>query len=177
MSTTTWNFDLAHSALRFSVRHMMFSKVHGSFGSWRGELRYDSEALAASGVSVEVDIESIDTGNADRDNHLRSPDFFDAAQFPTMRFASERLEERGDDGFVLHGALTLRGVTLPLALEARKEGEGRDPWGLQRVAFSAKGKLSRKAFGLQWNQALETGGVLVGDEIEIALDVQATRQP
>jgi polyisoprenoid-binding protein YceI len=177
MTTTTqrWNIDTSHSGVGFTVRHMVISKVRGAFERWQGVIDFDEQNPAASKVSVTIEAGSIDTREAKRDAHLRSADFFDVEQYPEIRFDSTRVE-KGDEGqYVVTGDLTIRGVTREVQLEAEYLGGGKDPWGTQRIGFSAKTAINRKDFGLNWNQVLEAGGVLVGEKIEIALDVQAVK--
>lgn len=174
MSTdTNWNFDPTHSAISFTVRHMVFAKVRGRFASWSGDLKLDTNDLSQSQVSVEIEAASIDTGVADRDTHLRSADFFDVERFPKLSFRSTRIESLGGNRYRIHGELTIRDVTREVALETEYAGTGKDPWGNERAAFTASTSVNRKDFGLAWNQVLETGGVLVGDKVDIELDVQA----
>lgn len=171
----SYQIDPTHSSIGFTVRHMMFSKVHGRFGRFTSELALDSADLTRSSVKVEIDAASIDTGVADRDGHLRSPDFFDAAKFPTLRFESRSIAKTAD-GYQMTGDLTIRDVTKSVTLDVTAEGQGKDPWGNQRALFSAKTNILRSEYGLTWNQALEAGGVLVSDKIEIQIDVQAVEQ-
>jgi polyisoprenoid-binding protein YceI len=166
--------DTAHSGIHFAVRHMMFAKVRGAFTKWQGTLVYDPEDPAAGKVDVRIDAASIDTKEPKRDAHLRSPDFLSAERFPEIHFVSGRVDKHGDH-YRVEGGLTLRGVTRPVTLEAEYLGTGKDPWGNERVAFEAKTRINRKDFGLTWNQALETGGILVGDEVEISLEIQAMK--
>lgn len=173
MTITTWNLDPAHSGINFSVRHMVFAKVRGRFGSWSGRLELDPNDLTRGNVQVEIDAASIDTGVGDRDNHLRSPDFLDVASFPKLRFQSTQLEKIGGDRYRVHGDLTIRDVTREVVLDAEYGGQGKDPWGNQRIAFTATTSIDRRDFGLEWNQVLEAGGVLVGERIDIELEVQA----
>lgn len=170
-----WNIDTTHSAIGFSVRHMVVAKVRGRFATWSSKVQLDPSDLTRSSVEVEIDASSIDTGVADRDNHLRSADFFDVARFPSLRFKSEKVEKVSGDRYRVHGDITIRDITRPIALDVEYGGQGKDPWGNQRVAFSATTSLSRSEFGLKWNQALEAGGVLVGDKIEIEIEVQAVQ--
>jgi polyisoprenoid-binding protein YceI len=176
MARTQWNFDPAHSTVGFRVRHMMFSKVSGKFSNWNGHFEFDPESPSNSNVKVDIDASSIDTGVADRDGHLRSADFFNAETHPSLTFESTAFETTGKDTFKLMGHLTIRGATLPVELDVDFHGQGTDPWGNTRVGFSARGSISRKEFGLTWNQALEAGGVLVGDTVELELEVQAVKQ-
>ena len=179
MSKTNWQLDPAHSQVEFSVKHMMFTTVRGRFADVEGTIDLDQDNPGASSVSVDIDAASIDTRVEDRDNHLRSGDFLDVESHPKITFRSK--EVRGavaDPGaeFEVVGDLTIRGVTREVTLEARFEGTGTDPWGGTRSGFSASTKIDRRDFGLTWNQALETGGVLVGHEVKIELQVQAVQQ-
>ena len=176
--TITWSIDATHSTIEFAVKHMMMTTVRGRVGGVRGTLEIDPEQPAASSALVELDTASLETGAEQRDAHLRSPDFFDVAQFPTITFATRRVEgARAEEGasFRVVGDLTIRGVTREVTLDATYEGRGRDPWGGERVSFTAEGKIDRRDFGLTWNAALETGGVLVSNDVKIRLDVQAVR--
>jgi len=175
MTTSNWNLDTVHSGINFTVRHMVVSKVRGRFAKFSGSVALDENDLTRSVVEATIDASSIDTGTAQRDDHLRSADFFDAERFPEIRFRSTRIEQLDGDRYRLTGELTIRDVTRSIALEAEYGGRGKDPWGNERVGFTAKGALDRKDFGLKWNQALETGGVLVSDRVEIELEVQAVR--
>jgi polyisoprenoid-binding protein YceI len=175
MTTNNWNIDTVHSGINFSVRHMVVSKVRGRFGKFSGELAIDDGDLTRSSVNVAIDAASIDTGNAQRDTHLRSADFFDVEAFPELRFRSTRIEQRGDARYAVVGQLTIRDVTREVALDVEFGGRARDPWGNERLGFVATASVDRKEFGLQWNQALETGGVLVGDRIDIELELQGVR--
>lgn len=178
MSATTtqsrqaWTLDTAHSEIGFGVRHMMISTVRGKFTDFEGSIHLDEETIQNSSVEVEIDASSIDSANEDRDTHLRSADFLDVEQFPTLRFESRTVEE-ADGGLRVTGDLTIKDVTREVVLEAEELGRGTDPWGNPRVAFRAETTIDRKAFGLTWNQALETGGVLVGNDVKISLEVQA----
>lgn len=173
MTTQRWDIDAAHSAVHFTVRHMVISKVRGAFERWSGSIQYDPAQPAASKVSVSIEAGSIDTHEPKRDEHLRSADFLDVAKFPTITFESKGVTVLGKDRLKVTGDLTLHGVTREVELDTESLGTGKDPWGNQRIAFQARASLNRKDFGLAWNQALEAGGVLVGEHLEIALDVQA----
>jgi polyisoprenoid-binding protein YceI len=175
METNTWTLDTAHSGIGFSIRHMVVAKVRGRFDSWTGTVQLDAQDLTRSAVDVQIDASSIDTGNAQRDTHLRSADFLDAEQFPTLRFQSTRVENAGTERFRVLGNLTLHGVTREVTLDVERGGQGKDPWGNQRVGFAATTSILRSDFGLTWNQALETGGLLVADRVDIELDVQAVQ--
>ncbi len=172
--TTTWNIDPAHTEVGFEVKHLMISKVRGRFGAVTGTIELDAADPARSSVTAEIDVTSIDTGQEQRDVHLRSADFFDVERFPAITFRSSRVE-RTANGFRVAGDLTIRDVTRQVVLDAVDEGRGTDPWGGERAAFSASLVIDRRDFGLTWNQALETGGVLVANEIRISLDIQAVK--
>jgi polyisoprenoid-binding protein YceI len=176
MTNQTWQIDPAHTQAGFSVKHLMISKVRGRFGSLSGEIRLDEANLAGSSVTVEIDATSIDTRHEERDAHLRSADFFDVERFPALSFRSRRVERERDGRFRVLGDLTIRDVTRQVTLQVEDEGRGRDPWGGERAAFSATGRIDRRDFGLTWNQALEAGGVLVGHDIDLALEVEAVKQ-
>ncbi len=172
---TTWNIDTSHSGVHFSVRHMVIAKVRGAFERWQGTLQFDPQNPAASKVSARIEAASIDTREEKRDAHLRSADFFDVEKYPELRFESTKIEKVGDDRYQVTGDLTIRDVTKEVVLDVEALGTGKDPWGNERVAFQAQTAINRKDFGLTWNQTLETGGVLVGEKIEISLDVQAVK--
>jgi polyisoprenoid-binding protein YceI len=154
---------------------MVITKVRGAFLRWTGTVDYDAANPSASKVVVEIDTASIDTREPKRDEHLRSADFLDVAQFPVMTFKSTAVDRRGADEFLVRGELTLHGVTRPVELEVEHAGSGKDPWGGERIAFQGKVTINRTDFGLKWNQTLETGGLLVGEKVEITLDVQAVK--
>ncbi len=176
MAIEKWKFDTVHSNAGFSVRHLMISKVHGRFTAWTGSLSLDEVQHAASGVEVEIDSASIDTRDAQRDEHLRSADFLDTAKFPKITFRSTRVEKVDDQNFKVTGNLTIRGVTSEVVLDAEHLGRQKDPWGGERVGFSAKTTIDRKDFGLTFNMPLEGGGIVVGDKVEITLDVEAVKE-
>jgi len=172
-STTTWNIDPAHSVAEFKVKHMMISNVKGQFAKVTGALTLDESVLANSKVQAVIEAGSIETRDAQRDAHLKSPDFLDAEKFPTLSFKSTRVSLVRDGELAIEGDLTIRGVTRKVVFTV--EGPtppAKDPWGNTRVAVSATTRINRKDFGLIWNTALETGGILVGDEVTITLDVQ-----
>jgi polyisoprenoid-binding protein YceI len=173
--TTRWDIDVGHSSIGFTVRHMVIAKVHGRFTRWSGALELDPKDLGRSTVEVRIDAASIETQVADRDAHLRSPDFLDVARHPEITFRSRRVERAGDRWRVV-GDLSLHGVVREVALETEFAGTGKDPWGGERAGFSAKATLDRREFGLVWNAALETGGVLVGEKVEIAIELEAVRK-
>ena len=169
---TTWAIDPAHTGLEFAVKHLMISTVRGRFGEVEGTLTIDERNPAGSMVEVSIPVASIDTRSEQRDAHLRSADFFDAERFPAITFRGTRVEGDVSGNFELVGDLTIRGVTREVVLDVEANGRSRDPWGNEKIGFEARGKIARSDFGLNWNQALETGGVLVGDEIRMTIDVQ-----
>jgi len=167
----TWNIDASHSHVEFAIRHLMISTVKGRFGDVKGSVALDDEDPTRSSVSLTIGVASIDTRVGQRDDHLRSPDFFDVERFPTITFVSRRIERHGDDLRVT-GDLTIRDVTREVVLAVTPEGRTRDPWGGERAGFSATTKIAREDFGLTYNQALETGGVLLGSDVKIAIEVE-----
>jgi len=177
--TTTWSIDPTHTLVQFSARHMMITSVKGRFGTLTGEITVNGDSPENSAVTAEIDAASLDTGVQQRDDHLRSPDFLDVEKHPALTFRSTRLEgapSRPGDTFRLVGELTIRGTTREVVLDATYEGSGQDPWGGIRSSFSASTTVDRRDFGLTWNQALETGGILVGNDVRITLDVQAVKK-
>lgn len=173
--TTRWDIDTTHSAITFQVRHMVIAKVHGRFARWTGAVELDPADLSRSSVEVRIEAASIDTQVADRDAHLRSADFLDVEKHPEITFRSTRVEQ-GAGGLRVVGDLTIRGVTREVVLDTEYAGTAKDPWGNERAGFSARTTIDRKAFGLTWNAALETGGVLVGEKVEIVLEVEAIKK-
>ncbi|HEX4514967.1 MAG TPA: YceI family protein [Polyangiaceae bacterium] len=170
----TFNVDTTHSEIGFTVRHMVFAKVHGQFKTWTTKLAYDAASPAKSTIEVEIDTASIDTREEKRDAHLRSGDFFEAEKFPKMTFKSKKIEGSGGH-FKVTGDLTIRDQTHEVVLDVEQTGSGKDPWGNERLGFSAKGAISRGEWGLKWNQALEAGGVLVSDKVEIDVEAQVVQ--
>jgi polyisoprenoid-binding protein YceI len=173
VSTSVWTIDPAHTVAEFKVKHMMISNVKGRFSGVSGELVFDEAEVTNSRIIATLDAASINTGDPQRDAHLKSPDFLDVENFPTLTFASSRITRRGDAALDVEGELTIHGVTrkVTFAVEG-PTSPGKDPWGKTRIGASATAKINRKDFGLVWNAALETGGILVGDEVSISLDVQ-----
>ena len=171
---TTWKLDEAHTNVEFAVKHLMISTVKGRFGEVSGTITGNIDDPFSVGAEIEIAVESIDTRQGQRDAHLRSADFFDALKWPTIRFEGKRVEGDLNSDFVFYGDLTIRDVTREIALEVTNEGAVKDPWGNSRIGFSAKTKIDRRNFGLTWNQALEAGGFVVGDEIRISIDAEFT---
>jgi len=164
-----------HSSINFWVRHMMVSKVRGRFTKWTGTIEMDEASPANSRVEVQIDASSIDTKEEKRDGHLRSPDFLESEKHPQIAFRSTGVEPNGDKRFNVKGDLTIRGTTRPVVLDVEYAGRMKDPWGGERAGFSARTSLDRKDFGLTWNQVLEAGGILVGDRVEIDIEVEAVK--
>lgn len=173
---TTWNIDPAHTQVAFSAKHMMVATVRGQFNNVAGTVIADDSNHANSSIEVDIDATSIDTRNEQRDTHLRSADFLDAENFPQITFRSRGIDVLAEDHLNVHGDLTIRGVTHPVTLEATVNGRGKSPYGTEVAGVSLEGSLSRKDFGLNWNVALETGGVLVGDKVKIDIEVELVKQ-
>jgi polyisoprenoid-binding protein YceI len=171
----TWAIDRSHSSLDFVAKHLMVTKVRGSFGGFSGTIVIGDNPEASSAEAV-IDAASLTTGDEKRDGHLHSPDFLDVAGHPQMKFTTTKVEPRRGGTAIVTGDLTIKGITRPVTLDASFEGLARDPWGGERAAFSATGEIDREEWGMTWNQALETGGVLVSKKVKIELDVQAVRQ-
>lgn len=171
-----WDIDSGHSRVGFAVKHMMVSTVHGTFGKYTGAITLDDADVTKSKAHLEIDAGSITTGNDKRDEHLRSPDFFDVAHFPKIVFDATRVEKVGADGLNLTGNLTIKNVTKPVVLAVSGfTGEVKDPWGMTRRGATAQTKINRKDFGLSWNKALEAGGVVVGEDVTIELEVELVK--
>lgn len=174
----TWQIDLAHSSVGFSVRHMMITKVKGAFQQFSGTVDYEPEAPTTTAVDVTIDLASINTGDANRDNHLRSPDFFNVEETPHMTFVSKAVEQTGEDEGKLVGDLTIGDTTREVTLDVEHLGIAKNPMtGSTTAGFSASGEISRQEFGLTWNVPLESGGWLVGDKVKINIDLQIFTQP
>ena len=174
--TVTWQIDPAHSLVEFAVKHLMISTVKGRFADVEGRVTVEGDDPTTAEIDVTIAAESIDTRVDKRDDHLRSADFLGAERHPSLRFRSTGVDRAGDGDLRVKGDLTIRDVTREVVLEVEELGRARDPWGGERAAFQATTKIDRKDFGLTWNQALETGGVLVGDEVRISIDAQLVRQ-
>jgi len=172
----SWEIDATHSQATFSVKHMMISTVRGHFEVLSGKLHIDEEHPDNSWVEAEVDAASINTRDAKRDGHLRSPDFFDVEKYPKITFKSTKVTPTGNNEYRVTGDLTMHGVTKEETLHADYSGQVKDLYGLQRAAFSVKGKINRKDFGLNWNVGLEAGGVLVGEDVNIEIDLAAVQK-
>ncbi|MFF3744936.1 YceI family protein [Streptomyces kronopolitis] len=173
--TGDYAIDPAHSSIGFTVRHAMVTNVHGAFGDFEGALRLDGTDPSRSTASLDVKIASVDTGIADRDGHLRSADFFDAESFPLMTFRSTAAERVAGDRYRITGDLTLRDVTKPLTIDLEFHGSATDVYGAERVGFEGGAEILRSDWGLTWNAALETGGVMVSDKVKLVFDISAVK--
>ena len=172
----SWQIDTAHSQIQFTVRHLMISKVRGSFEKFSGTVALDESAPANTTVDVQIETGSVNTREPQRDGHLRSPDFFNSEAFPLMTFKSKRVDVVDGHHAKLIGDLTIRDVTREVALDVEYLGQARSPWGTTSAGFTATTKINRKDWNLTWNQALETGGVLVGEEVEISIELELVKQ-
>lgn len=170
-----WNIDPTHSVIGFKIKHMMFTNVNGKFDQFSSDISFNDEQFNQAKLKFEADINSINTSNADRDNHLKSADFFDAEKFPKITFESTNIKGAGSD-FEITGNLNIHGVTQPVTLQAEYSGLMRDPWGNNKVGLNLTGKINRKDFGLTYNAALETGGVLVGENVNLNIEIQLVQQ-
>lgn len=171
----SWQLDASHSHVGFSVKHMMVTTVRGSFKSYTATFQLDAADFTKSTFAGEIDVASIDTGNADRDNHLRTNDFFDAPSFPKITFTSTRIEPKGEGEFAVTGDLTIRGITKPVTLDVEYLGTSKNPYGKTVAGLSVRGTISRKDYGVNFNAVLETGGVAVSDKVKLELDLQAVQ--
>jgi len=173
---SAWDIDSGHTSATFSVRHLAVSNVRGEFGKVTGAINLDDKDVTKSTVEASIDTSTVNTRNTDRDNHLKSPDFFDVAKFPSITFKSKKVSKSGKH-LKVTGDLTIHGVTKEVVLEVEENGVQKDPWGNTKAGFTATTKVNREDFGLVWNKTLETGGLLVGKEVAITLDVEAGRKP
>jgi len=176
MPYSKWAIDKSHSNIDFSIRHMMIAKVKGAFEQFDAVIEGDPEDLTTAKIEFTIDASSVNTRNADRDNHLKSADFFDVENYPSITFKAEKIVKTDDNEYDVTGTLTIRGVSRQETFSVEYEGSGKDPWGNLKVGFSGEGKINRSDYGLTWNAALETGGVLVGDEVKISFEIQAAKQ-
>lgn len=173
----TWNIDASHTRANFSVRHMMISNVHGQFDDISGTVEFNEADPAQSSLNVKIGVASINTRDEKRDGHLKSPDFFDVANHPYLTFESTKVEKASENTGRVTGNLTIRGVSKPVVLDVEYNGQAKSPWGTTSAGFTATAKINRKDWGLNWNVALETGGVLVGDEVKITIETEIVKQP
>ena len=173
----TWVPDLAHSSVGFVARHMVVTKVRGTFDKYSAKLEIPEGSLIPTSIVATIEVGSISTRDEQRDTHLRSADFFDAITHTVMHFKSEKVEDTGQNDFDVTGLLTIRNVTKSVCFGVHAEALGKDPWGNERIGYEGSLRINRDDFGLTWNQTLETGGVLVGKNIDIELDIQAIPEP
>jgi polyisoprenoid-binding protein YceI len=176
MSITTWALDPTHSELLFRVKHLMIANVKGEFRKFNVQVSLEGDDFTSAQVAAQVDVNSVDTNNADRDGHLKSPDFFDTASHPEMKFQSTSITKKGDALFAMQGDLTIKGHTQSVTLDVEFGGLNKDPWGNEKAGYSFTTTINRKDFGLNWNAALETGGVLVSEEVKISGELQFAKQ-
>lgn len=176
MSIAKWTVDPAHSSIDFTIKHMMIAKVKGAFHQYEAEIEADPSDLTSAKIQFSVDLASIDTRNSDRDAHLRSADFLNVEQNPKMTFQSSNIVKKSEGEYHVTGDLTLNGVTRSETFTVAFEGAGKDPWGNEKVGFSGHGSVKRSDFGLTYNAVLETGGVLIGDEVKFTIELEASKQ-
>ena len=176
LTKTKWNLDPTHSEIGFKVKHMMITNVSGSFEKFDVNVEAEGDDFSTATIVFEADVRSISTGSADRDKHLKSGDFFDADNYPGMKFVSTELVKKDAANFTLTGDLTIRDVTRPVTLDVEFGGIGKDPWGNEKAGFTLSGNINRTEFSLNWNAALETGGVLVSDQVKLFGEVQLVKQ-
>jgi polyisoprenoid-binding protein YceI len=176
MSTTKWAVDPTHSEIGFKVKHMMFTNVSGQFKNFTATAETEGDNFDNAKFDFSADVDSVTTGSADRDAHLLSADFFNAEQFPKLTFTSTAFTKKNEGEYNLTGDLTVHGVSKPVTLDVEFGGIAKDPWGNTKAGFTITGKLNRKDFGLTWNAALETGGVLVGEDVKLAIELQFVKQ-
>ena len=173
---TKWNLDPTHSEIGFKVRHMMITNVSGSFEKFTVNAETDENDFSTAVVKFVAQLDTITTGSPDRDNHLKSPDFFEVEKYPELQFVSDEMRKKDDSSYELLGDLTIRGVTRPIKFDVEFGGVGKDPWGNEKAGFTVVGKINRTDFNLNWNAALETGGVLVSEEVRLFADIQLVKQ-
>jgi len=177
MTKTTWNIDPAHSEIEFKVKHLMITNVTGRFSSYESEIETDGNDFTTARINVKIDSTSVSTANDQRDTHLKSADFFDPEKFPDINFKSTAVKQVDDEGsYELSGDLTIRGISKPVQLAVEFSGIEKDPWGNTKAGFSVNGKINRKDWGLNWNSALESGGLLVGEDVKINCEIQLLQQ-
>ncbi|MCY0901418.1 MAG: YceI family protein [Firmicutes bacterium] len=175
MAKSKWIVDTMHSSVDFSIRHMMIASVKGAFHSFSAEVEADAQDLTTGEIDFSIDVASIDTRNADRDNHLKSADFFDAENHPKITFRSTNIQKKADGQYSVTGDMTIRGITRSETFDVTFEGEGTDPYGNEKAGFSVEGSVKRSDFGLTYNAALETGGVLIGDQVKFSVSIEAAK--
>lgn len=174
--TATWSADQSHSNVQFTARHMVISNVTGHFSDYTATVKTKGDSIEGAEAEFEAKLDSISTGQPDRDNHLKSADFFDAANYPTIKFKTTSIEKAGGDNYKIHGDLTMRGITKSITLDAELTGKVTDPWGNERMGFEIKGTVNRFDYDLHWNSLLETGGAVVGPNIKLKADIEFVKQ-
>lgn len=172
---TTWNLDTSHSEIQFKVRHMMITNVTGHFEKFNATVETEGDDFSTAKIHFTADIDSISTKNEQRDGHLKSEDFFDAANHPQLTFEGSGLEKIDDENYKLHGTLNIRGTAKPITLKVEYGGTIKDPWGMTRAGFTVEGKINRKDFGLNWSSVTEAGGLVVSDEVKLSATVEFTK--
>lgn len=175
-STNKWIIDPTHSEIHFKVKHLVIATVTGSFDKFEGSLETEADDFSNAHIEFSADVDSINTNSPDRDNHLKSPDFFDAANYPKLLFKSRSFKKTGDSEYKLTGDITMRGVTREITLDTEFGGTMKDPWGNEKAGFELTGKLNRKDFGLNWNAVTEAGGMVVSEEVRLQLSVELVKQ-
>ena len=176
MATTKWLLDPLHSELQFKIKHLMISNVSGTLTSFKGEVETEEEDFSTAKINLVADMHSISTNNEQRDAHLRNADFFEVEKYPELKFKSTKVEKTGSDTFALYGDLTLKGVTKPVKLHVEFNGTTSDPWGRERSGFVVTGKINRSDWGVNFNKALETGGLMLGEEVKINSEIELVKQ-
>ena len=176
MAKTNWAFDPTHSEVGFKIKHMMFTNVYGKFNEVEVAISNEEDDFSTADISFSANIDSIDTNNLERDNHLKSADFFYAEVYPKMNFVSKSIEQKEGNTFKVTGDMTIKNVTKPVTLDMEYSGLMKDPWGNVKAGLSIEGKINRKEFGLTWNAALETGGILVGEDVRLLSEIQLVKQ-
>lgn len=176
MAKSTWAIDPTHSEIGFKVKHMMFTNVSGKFNAFEAIIENEDDQFETSKINFSADVNTVDTNNGDRDNHLRSADFFDVEKFPKLSFVGTSIKKLNEGLFQIEGDLTIKDITKNVSLETEYSGLMKDPWGNTKAGLSISGKINRKDFGLTWNSTLETGGVLVGEEIKLNVEIQLIKQ-
>jgi polyisoprenoid-binding protein YceI len=175
MALETYQIDSVHSSIHFSIRHLVISKIHGRFSKLGGTIQFDEQQPASSKVDIQIDVNSIDTNDTKRDEHLKTPEFFDVAQYPQITFSSTKVEPAGANEYRVTGDLTMRGITHPVTLQVEHGGQVKDFWGNHRGGFGIKGAIDRRDFGMTFSGATESGAAVLGDKIDIAIDVEAIK--
>lgn len=176
MSKSKWVIDPAHTLVEFAVKHMMIATAKGRFSGVEGSIEADPADLSSAKFEATIDVNTVDTRDAQRDGHLRSADFFEVEKYPVITFRSRQVNHVEGNEYQLVGDLTIRGVSQPVTLDLTYEGQAKDPWGNERIGFAAQAKINRKDFGLTWNAALETGGFLVGEQVKLDIHIEAIKQ-